>query len=40
MHLTEEMIHQFAPFAATLGVTFTELTPTQVQARLEAMQEL
>lgn len=34
------MIYQFAPFAATLGVSFVELTPGRVQARLTATHEL
>jgi uncharacterized protein (TIGR00369 family) len=34
------MIYQFAPFAATLGVSFTELTPTRVQAYLAGKPEL
>jgi acyl-coenzyme A thioesterase PaaI-like protein len=34
------MIHQFAPFAATLGVSFIELTPARVQAHLAARHEL
>jgi len=40
VHLTEEMIYQFAPFAETLGVKFVELTPARVQARLTAKPEL
>lgn len=40
MHVTEEMIREFAPFAATLGVSFIELTPARVQAHLAAKHEL
>jgi 1,4-dihydroxy-2-naphthoyl-CoA hydrolase len=36
VHITEEMIYDFAPFAATLGVSFLELTATRVQAHLPA----
>jgi len=34
------MIRQFAPFAATLGVNFIELTPARVQAHLAVKHEL
>lgn len=40
VHLTEEMIDQFAPFAATLGASFLQLTPARVQAHLTAKHEL
>ncbi|MBY0443559.1 MAG: PaaI family thioesterase [Mycobacteriaceae bacterium] len=40
MQITEEMIYHFAPFAATLGITFPELTADRVQAHLPARHEL
>ena len=40
MDINEEMIYQFAPFAATLGVTFPELTANRVQAHLPVTHEL
>lgn len=40
MHLTAEMVYSVAPFAATLGITFPELTANRVQAYLPATHEL
>lgn len=40
MHISEDMIYSFAPFAATLGVTFPELSPNRVQAHLAVTEGL
>ncbi|MBY0442060.1 MAG: PaaI family thioesterase [Mycobacteriaceae bacterium] len=39
MHITDEMIYRFAPFAETLGITFPELKAHRVQAYLPVKNE-
>jgi uncharacterized protein (TIGR00369 family) len=40
MDMNEELIYQLAPYAATLGVTFPELTASRVKALLPHRHEL
>lgn len=40
MHVDEQTIYAFAPFAATLGVRFPELTAQRVRAERAATHEL
>ena len=39
MTITQEQVHELAPFTRTLGVEFGELTPEQVQASLAVTPE-